>query len=224
MQLPTPFNAFDYDPTQGGSVCFPLADYRVEITAAEPRVVKDNAAAGYLELSLTVTDGEARGLMQKHRLNLFNPSEVAKRIAHQELAAICFAINRPYIQDTGELLGGRFIATIGPQEDNAKYSEVKVVKCLDGSLPTKPAQGQAQAAPQGPPQQPFPGFTQAAAQAPPQAPPGFPPASAPLPQPAPPVAGASSTTSAPPWGNSVATAPPMSGGTAMTPPPWATRQ
>ena len=186
MQLP--FNAFDYDPTQMLSMSFPLADYPVEITHAEPKIVKDNPGAGYLELTLTILDGQYRGMAQQHRLNLFNPSEVAKRIANQELAAICFAINRPYLQDSSQLIGGRFLATIGPQDDNAKYSEVKVVKCPDGTLPVRPAQGapapQASGtmAPAPPPTQP----TAAPQWGPPQpsVPPAVPPPSAP---------------SAPPW-------------------------
>ena len=210
MQLP--FNAFDYDPTQGASVCFPLADYRVEITAAEPKVVKDNPGAGYLELSLTVTDGDMRGLTQKDRLNIFNPSEVAKRIAHQQLAAYCFAINRPYLQDSQQLLGGRLICTIGPQEDQPKYSEVKVVKCPDGSLPTRPQQ-QAQdiqppqAAPPPPPAAPAPTAPPAAQQWGPA--PVAPPVQAPAPAAAPPWAAAQPVTGmgAPPAAAAPATPP-----------------
>jgi hypothetical protein len=136
------FNAFDFDPSQGGSICFPLADYQVEITGVEPKVVKDNPGAGYLELTFTVIAGDLRGMTHIHRLNLFNPSEVAKRIANQELSAIAFAINRPYLQTTEQMIGGRLIATIGPQaEPNEKYSHVIKIKNLDGMLPTKPAQG-----------------------------------------------------------------------------------
>jgi hypothetical protein len=196
------FNANEYDPIQGTAVCFPLADYRVEITGAEPKVVKDNPAAGFLELTLTVIDGEMRGMNQKDRLNIFNPSEVAKRIAHQTLSAYCFAINRPYVQDTTQLIGGRLICTIGPQEDNPKYSEVKIVKCPDGSLPTRPQQQQQPAT--------IPPSTATApawgATAPPMAPPSVAPPSAP---------------SAPPWVNAQPGAPvsqPLAG---PQTPPWA---
>lgn len=191
------FNAFDYDPAQGGAICFPLADYKVEITAAEPKVVKDNPGAGYLELALTVAEGDMRGLVQKHRLNLFNPNETAKRIAHQELSAIAFAIERPYLQATEQLIGGRFIATIGPQSDNEKYSEVKAIKMKDGTAPQRPVQGQQQA-PQGQVMPPAPASN--------QPPWGAPPANQP------PAPAAAST---PPWGNSApASAPPSNQ------PPW----
>jgi hypothetical protein len=167
------FNAYDFDPSQGSAICFPLADYKVEITAAEPKVVKDNPSAGYLELSLTVVEGDLRGMVQKDRLNLFHTNEVPKRISHQQLAAYCFAINRPYVQNTEDLIGGRCICTIGPQESSDKYSEVKVVKCMDGTLPTRPhAQGQAaapQAAPQAPPPAPQPPQAPQAAPLQPQA-------------------------------------------------------
>lgn len=236
MQLPVPFNAYDYDPTQGGQVCFPLADYRVEITAAEPVVVKNDASSGYLELTLTVTDGDARGLTQKDRLNMFNKSEVAKKIAHQQFAAYCLAIGRPYVQDTAQILGGRLIATIGPQDDNPKYSEVKVVKLLDGSLPTKQAApGQAAAAPTGPPAPP-PGFgpppppTAPPQQAPPlsgqtafaapvQQQPFAAPAPPPFAQPAPGPPVPASAPTAPQWGMQQPGAPPAP----VTRPPWATQ-
>jgi hypothetical protein len=199
MQLQ--FNAYDFDPSQGGSICFPLADYRIEITGAEPKVVKDNPSAGYLELALTVTDGDLRGMVQKDRLNIFHTSEVAKQIAHRQLAAYAFAINRPFVQDTNDLLGGRCIVTIGPQTDDSKYSEVKVVKCMDGSMPTR---------------QQAPGQAQAAAP-----PPAAPPAQAPAAQ-----GYAQSAPAAPPWASQGAPAPPpMTAATAAPggppPPPWA---
>lgn len=211
------FNAFDYDPIQGGSICFPLADYKLEITGAEPKVVKDNPAAGYLELALTVIEGDMRGLIQKHRLNLFNPNETAKRIAHQELSAIAFAIERPYLQTTEQLLGGRFIATIGPQLENEKYSEVKQIKLKDGTLPTKPAQGPQVIQSQQPPpaaQLPVPasaaplwGASAAPAPATPSAAPPW--ASGPPALPA--------AASAPPWASTAPSQP--QGATAA--PPWA---
>lgn len=214
MQLP--FNAFDYEPSQGAAICFPLADYRVQITGAEPKLVKDNTAAGYLELDLTIVEGQYRGMVQKHRLNLYNPSEVAKRIANQELSAICFAINRPYLQDSDQLLGGLFIATIGPQDDNPKYSEVKVVKCPDGTLPVKPAQGGMQPAPPAPPALPAP-------PAPPAAPAGWPQQTPAAPQwgqppqaPAPPAAvPPGAPPSSPPWASAQPGAPPPA-----SQPPW----
>jgi hypothetical protein len=207
------FSAFDYDPTQGGSICFPLADYKVEITSAEPKVVKDNPNAGYLELSLTVTEGELRGMVQKDRLNIFHTSEVAKRIAHQSLAAYCFAINRPYVQDSAQLIGGRCICTIGPQTDDSKYSEVKMIKCMDGSMPTKPVQpAQAPGAPQ-PPQAPVPSQPPLQPQQPiPQAP-QAPPA---MSQPQYPVA---SGPSAPPWNTPAAPAPSWAQASPPPPPP-----
>lgn len=205
------FNAFDFDPTQGGSICFPLADYKVEISKAEPMVVKDNPGAGYLALTLTVLEGELRGMTQVDRLNIFNPSEVAKRIAHQTLSAYAFAIGRPYLQHSEQLIGGRLIVTIGPQTDNPKYSEVRTIKCPDGSAPTRPAGG-PQAVPGNQAASP-------ASQAPPAnaaapswgttAPPwGTPTSGNAAPAPA--------SAAAPPWA-----APPAGGSPQSTAPPWA---
>lgn len=199
------FNAYDYDPSQGSAICFPLADYKIEITGAEPKVVKDNPSAGYLELALTIGEGDCRGMVQKDRLNIFHTSEIAKQIAHRQLAAYCFAIGRPFVQNTEDLIGGRCICTIGPQEGSDKYSEVKVVKCMDGTLPTRqtPA-GQAQAAPQQapPPPQPSQAIPQQTAAAPApnwnQAPQSAPAPTA-APANAPPWTNAGVTTGVPPW-------------------------
>jgi hypothetical protein len=214
------FNAFDYDPSQGGSICFPLADYQVEITGVEPKVVKDNPGAGYLEITFTVIAGDLRGMTHAHRLNLFNPSEVAKRIANQELAAIAFAINRPYLQTSEQLIGGRLIATIGPQaEPNEKYSHVIKIKNLDGTLPTKPAQSPQAVQTQAPAPAAAPVPAQAASAAPPWA---TAPAAAPAAASAPPWASSSPSPSqgatvAPPW----ATGAPAQAAAPTSAPPWA---
>ena len=223
------FNANDYDPAQGGAICFPLGDYQIEITGATPKVVTNNPGAGYLELIYTVIAGDLRGMTHAHRLNLFNPSEIAKKIAHQELSAIAFAINRPYLQDSNQLIGGRLIATIGPQmEPNDKYSEIKKIKCLDGTLPVRPVAGQA------PPQQTAPPQQYAAQPAPVAAAPwGAPPdnpspaqnaayavQSAPVNVTAPTYAAApQSTAVAPPWANQGPS--PNAINTAIATPPWA---
>jgi len=205
------FNAFDFDPTQGGSICFPLGDYRLEITKVEPMQVKDNPGAGYLAVHLTCVDGDLKGMVQIDRLNIYNPSEVAKRIALQQLAAYAFAIGRPQLATTEQMIGGRLICTIGPQADNPKYSEVKVVKCPDGSLPVNPNKSGNQPAPQHVQQ------TQPAQQgwgAPPAMPPADPGQGA-----APPAWGSqpAASAAAPPWGSpSPAGATPAASAT----PPW----
>ena len=205
------FNAFDFDPTQGGSICFPLADYRLEITKVEPVQVKDNPNAGYLAIHLTCVDGDLKGMVQVDRLNIYNPSEVAKRIALQQLAAYAFAIGRPQLATSEQMLGGKLICTIGPQADNPKYSEVKMIKCPDGSLPVNPNKGGGQPAPQ----QGAPAATGWGSAAPPaaQAPPPVDAGAAAPPWGAPAAAPGSA---APPWGQ-------PTGGTpaASAAPPWA---
>ena len=215
MQLQ--FNAFDYDPSQSGGICFPLADYKVEITAAEQKPSKNNPANGLLELTFTVLDGELRGLTHAYRMNIYNTNEVAKKIAHNELAAVCFAINRPYIQDSDQLLGGRLLATIGPQDNDPKYSEVKLIKCPDGSMPTRPQQAAApvQAPPQPPQPQPA-----APPQPPPQPPPQAPPATA-APAQAPPWNGAPAAPAAPAWAAQVPPPPTNAQAVPGAVPPWA---
>jgi hypothetical protein len=218
------FNAFDYDPSQGAAICFPLGDYKVEITAAEGKGVKDNPTAGYLELSLTVVEGDFRGMVQKDRLNIFHTNEVAKRIGHSQLSAYCFAINRPYVQNTEDLIGGRCICTLGPQDGSDKYSEVKAVKCMDGTNPKRPQQNQqgvsaAPSAPHVPVQPPNPPHSPTPVGVPSEQPaqPAQPPQ-----QVAPPWnnAPAAPAGNAPAWVNSGAV-PPTQPGNAGGAPPWA---
>jgi hypothetical protein len=185
------FNAFDFDPSQGGSICFPLGDYRLEITKVEPMQVKDNPGAGYLAIHLTCVDGDLKGMTQIDRLNIYNQSEVAKRIALQNLAAYAFAIGRPQLATSEQMIGGKLICTIGPQTDNPKYSEVKAIKCPDGSLPVNPNKTGSQAAP-----------------APAQT--GWGAASPPAPEAAPAGGGA------PPWGQPAGGGSPATGAA----PPW----
>lgn len=202
------FDATQVDPRQSkGGICFPLADYPVEITAVEAVAVQNSKDKGMLVLDLKVLDGEYKNQVQQDRLNLYGQTEVTTRIAYQHLSAICHATGKLRIGDSSELVGGRFIATIGPQDaPNEKYSEVKLIKDLAGNIPVM---GQP-VAPQN---------TPIAAQGPAQqtAPPA-PAASTPWNNPAQPAAPATAQqppASATPWASGPAAAP------ASSAPPWA---
>jgi hypothetical protein len=145
MQLQ--FDANTVDPTQGPEV-WPLGDYPLEITKDEVVPVKDDPSSAMLVLTLTCIDGPFRGKTHPYRLNIFNANTEAQRIAYQQLSALCHATGRIQISDTSQLVGARFIATIGPQKNNPQYSEVKRVKDMQGNEPGKKSNsGPATAAP-----------------------------------------------------------------------------
>jgi hypothetical protein len=132
MQLQ--FDATNIQPFEQGGVCFPLNDYPFEIVKAELEPVKGKPNCGMLVVDLKVMDGQYKGMVQKDRFNLYNDNPKAVEIAQRQLSSLCHSIKRLQIQDTTHLIGGRGIATIGPQDDNDKYSEVKAYKDVEGRV------------------------------------------------------------------------------------------
>lgn len=197
------FDATTVDPSQGTAVRFPLGDYPLEIVKAEAVPVKDNPNKGMLVLTCKVIDGPMKGQEYGYRFNLYNDSETAVRIAYQQLSAVCHVTGRLRIGMAEELIGGRFIATIGPQEKDGKYDEVKKVTDMAGNGPVR-GQMPTTAAPATQPayQAPAPAAN-VAPWANQNAAPQLPLASqapAPAGNAAPPwVGGATQTNSAPPW-------------------------
>lgn len=131
------FNALTVEPATGGGTNFPLDDYLCEISKVEAKPVKDAPEKGMLVLTLKVLEGQYKGSTQEYRLNLFNPNETTVRIAYSQLGAITLVVGKAGIADSSELVGGKLIATIGPQDNNDKYSEVKKVMDVTGGAPVK---------------------------------------------------------------------------------------
>lgn len=131
------FDATQIDPRQSeGGVCFPLADYPMEIVKVEQVATKDNPNKGFLAISLKVLDGQYANQVQVDRLNMYGQSEVTTRIAYQRLSGYCHIAGKLRIADSNELLGTKLIATCGPQDaPNDKYSDVKMVKDIAGNPP-----------------------------------------------------------------------------------------
>jgi hypothetical protein len=199
------FDAATVDPFQGSSVRFPLADYPLEIIKTEGKPVTDNPNKGMLVLTCRVLDGPMKGQDYHYRFNLYNDNETTVRIAYQQLSAVCHVTGRLRIGMAEELIGGRFIATIGPQDKEPKYDDVKKVTDMAGNPPTR---GQA---PQQAPQTAAPAYTQQPAPAANAAPWGAAPAAAqslapstgfqaPAPGNGAPPWAASPNAAVPPWG------------------------
>ena len=131
------FNALTVEPATGSATKFPLDDYLCEISKVEAKPLKDNPAKGMLVITLKVLEGSFKGATQDYRLNLFHDNETTVRIAYAQLAAITLVTGKGGLTDSAELVGGKLIATIGPQDNNDQYSEVKKVMDVQGGAPVK---------------------------------------------------------------------------------------
>lgn len=129
------FNASQFAFTQSdGGICLPLADYPMEITNIQQIAVKDNAQKGFIEISLTVLDGQYKGQIQKDRLNVYGQGETATRIGYERLSAYAHVAGKLQLPNAGLLLGTKLIASCGPQDPpNEKYSHVKMIKDIAGN-------------------------------------------------------------------------------------------
>ena len=174
------FNAGQFTPRYSGSDGLPPGKHPVIISASEFRPTKDstpNDPRMMLVFTLEAIDGPAKGGKQTDRLNVQNPNQQTVNIAMSQLAAYCAVTGRQGFNDTSELHNIPFMVEVGPQKNNADYTEVKGVYFLDGRDAASGAAPAAQAAPQAAPAAPptyapapMPQFPPG----PPQSPPGPP--------------------------------------------------
>lgn len=146
MQLIQPFNAQQYDPTQGvGSL--PIGKHPVIVETSEVKANKANDG-GYLQLNLRIIDGPQAGTTGAYRLNLYHTNQQTVEIAHRQLSAVCHVIGVFQINDSSQLHGIPFLIEVGPQKNDPQYTEVKKVFDMNGNEPGKAGQGAAPAQPQ----------------------------------------------------------------------------
>ena len=145
-QLIQPFNANNFDPTQGvGGL--PIGRHPVVVDSSEVKANKANDG-GYLQLNLKVIDGPQAGTIGAYRLNLYHSNPQTVDIANRQLSAISHVTGVFMIQDSAQLHNIPFIVEVGPQKNDAQYTEVKKVFDINGNEPGKPAQGGGAAQPQ----------------------------------------------------------------------------
>lgn len=146
MQLIQPFNAQQYDPTQGvGSL--PIGKHPVIVETSEVKANKANDG-GYLQLNLRIIGGPQAGTTGAYRLNLYHTNQQTVEIAHRQLSAVCHVIGVFQINDSSQLHGIPFLIEVGPQKNDPQYTEVKKVFDMNGNEPGKAGQGAAPAQPQ----------------------------------------------------------------------------
>lgn len=166
--------------------------YKTVISKSNIKATKDNES-GYLELILSIIEGQYQGRILYWNLNLWNKSQQATEIAYKQLSAIShvtgvFQVNdQPNAQDnaTPMLHNIPFMThAIVKHGNSGPQNEIKGVKDLAGNDPGK--QGQGGGPPMGQPvQQPAqPAQPPAQAWGQPQGQPAAPPAATAPAQPA----------------------------------------
>jgi len=136
------FNANEVEPTASFEA-IPAGKYLAAITESEMKPTK-NGSGSYLQLTLTILEGEYKGRVVWARLNLVNPNQTAVKIAQSELSAVCRAVGVMTPRDSCELHNIPLLITVKvkKREDTGELAnEVK------GYEPKSAAAGKPQQAP-----------------------------------------------------------------------------
>ena len=138
---------FDASKVEPGGGAIPKGEYQVVIVESDK--VPTKAGTGFLlKLKLQIVEGEHKGRTLTDRLNLWNPNEVASRIAQGTLSAICRAVNVLTPQGSEQLHHKQLTAVVDVRQlDEGVANEVKGYKPRQTSAPpsfgggTTPASG-----------------------------------------------------------------------------------
>lgn len=147
MQLLERFNPYDHNPEAPVGGNLPVGKHPVVITAAEVAATKDNTG-GMVVFTLQIIDGPAKGSDGVYRLNLYNSSEKAKKIAQSQLSALCYVTGQFQLGQNGDdltvLFNKPFMVEVGVQVQNEQYTEIKAVMDIAGNKPKAGGQAQQQ--------------------------------------------------------------------------------
>lgn len=147
MQLLQPFNAAQFDPTQGGTGGFPIGKHKVIAVASEVKPTKDGNS-GMVVYEAKIIEGEYTGLIGAFRFNLYSTSQQAVEIAHKQFSAFCHCVGVLNVNDTSQTHNIPFIVEVAMQkgEDAVKkgYTEVKKFYDVNGNEPGQAGGGQQQ--------------------------------------------------------------------------------
>lgn len=146
MQLITPFDASQFDPTQGVSQ-LPVGKHPVICFASEVKANKANDG-GFLQLSLRIIDGPCSGQTGAYRLNLYSSNQQAVEIANKSFSALCHVLGQFKITDSSQLHDIPFVIDVEPQKNDPSYTEVKRVYDINGNEPNRAGAGAPAAQPQ----------------------------------------------------------------------------
>lgn len=136
------FDARTVEPTADFEP-IPAGKYIAAITESEMKPTKAGTG-NYLQLTLTILEGEFKNRVLWARLNLNNPNATAVKIARSELSAICHAVGVLSPKDSVELhnLPLQITVKLKKREDTGELTnEIK------GYAKKETAAGQPQQAP-----------------------------------------------------------------------------
>jgi len=138
------FNANDVEPSTSFDP-LPAGKYLAAITGSEMKSTKAGDGS-YLELTLTVLEGEYKNRTLWARLNLDNPNKLAVKIARSELSAICRAVGVMQPRDSVELQNLPLVVTVKVKKRDDTGDLVNEIK---GYAKKESAAGQPQQAATG---------------------------------------------------------------------------
>lgn len=145
MQLLQPFNAAQFDPTQGGTGGFPIGKHKVIAVSSEVKPTKDGNS-GMVVYEAKIIEGEYTGMIGAFRFNLYSTSQQAVEIAHKQFSAFCHCVGVLNVSDTSQTHNIPFIVEVAMQkgEEAVKkgYTEVKKFYDANGNEPGQAGQQQ----------------------------------------------------------------------------------
>lgn len=128
----------------------PAGWYNANITGSEMKPTKDGSGA-YIQLELTILDGQYANRKVFDRLNVQNNSQVAQEIAYATLSSICHATGVIQVQDTSQLHGIPLEVKLSVRAATENYEASNDVKGYRAS--SQGAGGMSQAPQMGAPAQ-----------------------------------------------------------------------
>lgn len=128
----------------------PAGWYNANITSSEMKPTKDGSGA-YIQLELTILDGQYANRKVFDRLNVQNNSKVAQEIAYATLSSICHATGVIQVQDTSQLHGIPMEVKLSVRPASDGYEAANDVKGYRAS--SQGAGGMSQAPQMGAPAQ-----------------------------------------------------------------------
>lgn len=121
------FKAEDHEEMRDDSP-LPVGKYFLEIEKAEVKETKNGEGVGcHVQFNVIghVDDQSHKGRKLFVWFNLRHSNEKAQKIGNAEFAALGRAIGKPIVQDSDELIGGTFIASVGIDKKDATRNVIK---------------------------------------------------------------------------------------------------
>ena len=146
------FNANDVEPSRDFEP-IPAGKYNVIITESEMKATKSGAGS-YLQMTMTIIEGEYKNRLLWARLNINNPNPIAVEIARSELSAICRAVGVMQPHDSVELhnLPLMISVSVKKREDTGDFTnEIKGYETCEQQPPATAQQPPATPTQQQPP-------------------------------------------------------------------------